>query len=261
MVMAGFLTPGSERREGWTARHRRSSGDGGLAAGDLRGASPAPPQRRRDRAVAMPAADTGSEPGGGRAGGQRRCRHEADDHRAGPRAPRCLPRLGDDLDGRLLTARAARAEEQARNVRVEPKVPERGRPLKRLCGKDDEAYRREGDRMPSDSASIQPDSNGRLDGLASVAERLRGFARRLPRATPRVAASVTLLGVVASGALALAPQRSAPAPQPARALAANGETATFAPVKIVGAAPRSDNCAEQVWPYIEQRCLTRAADR
>lgn len=115
--------------------------------------------------------------------------------------------------------------------------------------------------MPSGSASIQPDSNGRLDGLASVAERLRGFARRLPRATPRVAASVTLLGVVASGALALAPQRSAPAPQPARALAANGETAPLAPVKIVGAAPRSDNCAEQVWPYIEQRCLTRAADR
>src|SRR5262249_48462183 len=26
----------------------------------------------------------------------------------------------------------------------------------------------------------------------------------------------------------------------------------------VGAKPRSDNCAEQVWPYIEPRCLARA---
>jgi hypothetical protein len=30
------------------------------------------------------------------------------------------------------------------------------------------------------------------------------------------------------------------------------------PVKIVDAAPRGGNCEEQVWPYIEQRCLKRA---
>jgi hypothetical protein len=28
-------------------------------------------------------------------------------------------------------------------------------------------------------------------------------------------------------------------------------------VAIVGGPPRSQNCAEQVWPYIEARCLTR----
>src|SRR5262245_19533110 len=32
-------------------------------------------------------------------------------------------------------------------------------------------------------------------------------------------------------------------------------------VKIVGGKPRSANCAEQVWPYIEQRCLAGAADK
>jgi hypothetical protein len=30
-------------------------------------------------------------------------------------------------------------------------------------------------------------------------------------------------------------------------------------VKIIGGTPRSDNCADQVWPYIEYRCLAVAA--
>lgn len=33
-----------------------------------------------------------------------------------------------------------------------------------------------------------------------------------------------------------------------------------APARIIGAAPRGGNCSEQVWPYIEARCLTRAAE-
>jgi hypothetical protein len=83
----------------------------------------------------------------------------------------------------------------------------------------------------------------------------------LPLADPRIAASVTLLAVVVSGALALAPQRAATTPQSATATARGTEALPAVPVRIVGAAPRSDNCAEQVWPYIEYRCLTRAADR
>src|SRR5262249_13453320 len=33
-----------------------------------------------------------------------------------------------------------------------------------------------------------------------------------------------------------------------------------APARIIGAAPRGGTCSEQVWPYIEARCLTRAAE-
>jgi hypothetical protein len=115
--------------------------------------------------------------------------------------------------------------------------------------------------MPSGSASIQPRSDGRIGGLMSVTARLCDWIVRLPRADPRIAASVTLLAVLVSAALALAPQRSAPTMQPATGAAGHPATVPAAPVKIVGAAPRSDNCAEQVWPYIEHRCLTRAADR
>jgi hypothetical protein len=119
----------------------------------------------------------------------------------------------------------------------------------------------EGDRMPSGSTSIQPASDGRFDGLLSVADRLRNFTARLPRANPRIAASVTLLAVLVSAALALVPQRAATTAQSMPGTPGQTIAVPAAPVRIVGAAPRSDNCAEQVWPYIEQRCLTRAADR
>ena len=112
--------------------------------------------------------------------------------------------------------------------------------------------------MPSGSA-IQARSERRFD-LLSVGDRLRGFAARLPRANPRIAASVTLLAVLVSAALALAPQRAATTAKPTPAASNQAAPLPAAPVKIVGAAPRSDNCAEQVWPYIEHRCLTRAAD-
>jgi hypothetical protein len=113
--------------------------------------------------------------------------------------------------------------------------------------------------MPSGSASIQPASDRRFDVL-SVADWLRNFSARLPRANPRLAASVTLLAVLMSAALALVPQRAATT---AQSISETPHTVAVpaAPVKIVGATPRSDNCAEQVWPYIEQRCLRRAADR
>ena len=50
-------------------------------------------------------------------------------------------------------------------------------------------------------------------------------------------------------------------PDPAKPQAAKGAFGLPArlelAVKIIGARPRSENCAEQVWPYIEPRCLTR----
>jgi nicotinate-nucleotide--dimethylbenzimidazole phosphoribosyltransferase len=113
--------------------------------------------------------------------------------------------------------------------------------------------------MPSGSTCIEPRSD-RGFGVLVLADRLRGFAARLPRATPRAAASVTLLAVVASAALALMPQRAATTPPSTPGTSSHAVTVPAAPVKIVGATPRSDNCAEQVWPYIEHRCLTRAAD-
>jgi hypothetical protein len=120
----------------------------------------------------------------------------------------------------------------------------------------------EGDRMPSGSAAIQPQSeHRRLGCLLSVTDRLRGWTARLPRANPRIATSVTLLAVVVSAAPALMPQRAATTAQSETAAPGGAPAVPAVPVKIVGAVPRSDNCAEQVWPYIEQRCLTRAADR
>lgn len=78
-----------------------------------------------------------------------------------------------------------------------------------------------------------------------------------PPLDPRVSASITLVAVLAIAVPALLWARGAASmPQ-----AVTGRADTVAPqrsVKIVGAKPRSDNCAEQVWPYIEPRCLARA---
>jgi hypothetical protein len=37
------------------------------------------------------------------------------------------------------------------------------------------------------------------------------------------------------------------------------ERVAASPVKIIGAKPRGETCDTQVWPYIEGRCLVRAA--
>jgi hypothetical protein len=72
--------------------------------------------------------------------------------------------------------------------------------------------------------------------------------------TDRVAASLTLMGVVAVGVLAL----SLPA-----LLTGTSATATTqmsaVPMRVI-IAPRAtkEGCTEQTWPYIEARCLTRA---
>src|SRR4051794_29740053 len=74
---------------------------------------------------------------------------------------------------------------------------------------------------------------------------------------PRVPASITALGAVMAAAMLFLPTRQPAAhlPQTAAVGPAKGMAT---PVKIVGAAPRGENCADQVWPYIEPRCLTRA---
>src|SRR5262245_6699302 len=77
---------------------------------------------------------------------------------------------------------------------------------------------------------------------------------------PRAGATVTLLAVagIAAFGLTLSPasvprsSEAAIAPTPAERTAAT-------PVRIIGAAPRSEECDAQVWPYIEGRCLVRGA--
>jgi hypothetical protein len=88
---------------------------------------------------------------------------------------------------------------------------------------------------------------------------------------PRVTTTGTLVGMLVFAALAVifvppasttsqSPTAGAPATPPAPAAsAAPVERMSGAPVKIIGATPRSEDCEGQVWPYIEGRCLVRAA--
>ena len=96
--------------------------------------------------------------------------------------------------------------------------------------------------------------------MLSAYHRLQSFPR-LPVADPRVAATATLVGVVLAAALAaLLPPSSPVSSERAADASALVERTPAAPVKIIGAPPRSESCAGQVWPYIESRCLVRAAD-
>jgi hypothetical protein len=75
----------------------------------------------------------------------------------------------------------------------------------------------------------------------------------------RAAATVSLLAVAlvaVSGMRLSVPPGTAS--RPATATVAPTERVPVAPVKIVGASPRSEACDAQVWPYIEGRCLVRA---
>jgi hypothetical protein len=93
-----------------------------------------------------------------------------------------------------------------------------------------------------------------------VAERMRAAFSRLSSGDARVTASLNLIAVLCSATLAfmLSPQPPAPG-APITGPAPVAELPT-APVKIVGAEAPKGNCADQVWPYIEPRCLTRAGD-
>src|SRR5215510_14915961 len=119
--------------------------------------------------------------------------------------------------------------------------------------------------VPSRLAPVRPwlDHVHRISGrIGSRAQDLRARLGSMSLANRRIGATATLLAVTASAALAfsLPPQNGKKPSPPVASAAANVESSTT-PVKIVGAAPRSENCAEQVWPYIERRCLTRADPR
>ena len=95
---------------------------------------------------------------------------------------------------------------------------------------------------------------------ASIVALLHAMSRNMG---PRAAVTVTLLAVLASAALALtlAPLRVAPGAKPTSVAASEPSGDVAKSVKMVGATPRGGDCANQVWPYIEHRCLTRAGDR
>src|SRR5262252_5778843 len=113
-------------------------------------------------------------------------------------------------------------------------------------------------------ASIRPlfDRVGGLAGkLSSRLAPLRASFAPAPERAVRTFAVTALLAVVAVAALALArsPPRAAAHAGPPRDASVKAVERAAAPMKFIGAKPRSDNCADQVWPYIEQRCLVRAA--
>jgi hypothetical protein len=90
--------------------------------------------------------------------------------------------------------------------------------------------------------------------------------REVARSNPnepdkRVAASVTLLGVLicASLGFALTPRA---ANGPAAAAVAGNRLAEATPrlVKIVDGPARSEVCAQQTWPHFDARCLARKTE-
>jgi hypothetical protein len=84
-------------------------------------------------------------------------------------------------------------------------------------------------------------------------------ARPVQAIDPRVGATGTLLAVALVAVLGMhATVRSGTTLQSATATVAPAERMPAAPVKIIGASPRSEACDGQVWPYIEGRCLVRA---
>jgi hypothetical protein len=115
-------------------------------------------------------------------------------------------------------------------------------------------------RMASALAS-SPSAGSRLsERLASLGRPAGAGVRRLGGSS-RAAATVSLAAVIASAALAFA---FSPAPKTAAKQVAGvvvADAGDGAAVKMIGAAPRGENCADQVWPYIERRCLVRGIGR
>jgi hypothetical protein len=93
-----------------------------------------------------------------------------------------------------------------------------------------------------------------MRGLVAI-----GRAWRLHRPAPATLAAGAALGLLVLGVIAVLAylrstdtRTSLDAQDPPTALRPLG------PVKIIDATPRGAHCEEQVWPYIEQRCLRRA---
>jgi hypothetical protein len=76
---------------------------------------------------------------------------------------------------------------------------------------------------------------------------------------PRAVTAAALVALALCGGLSLAT-----APSPTAAVAAIEpravEPVPAGPVRMLDGKPRSEHCEEQTWPYIDRRCLTRAAE-
>jgi hypothetical protein len=122
--------------------------------------------------------------------------------------------------------------------------PDRDAALERLATAATEGLRPRVDGAAAGSA--QPAFRHQAGALA----RLRGGIARIPRADPRVGVPAALLALTLAAALAFAllPRPWTMAASPAKNAPADAAEAVVGAVKILGAAPRSDNCAEQVCP-------------
>lgn len=92
--------------------------------------------------------------------------------------------------------------------------------------------------------------------------RLRIYRRRLRAGDPRIAASASLLGILLAATLSLAlnARPAATGDAPVNRLAEAGPPRPAA-VRMLDAAPRSEACQEQTWPYIAQNCLKPSTAR
>ena len=77
-------------------------------------------------------------------------------------------------------------------------------------------------------------------------------SQEAPYFPKRVAVSLSLMGVVVVGMVAALSQ-------PALSTRSAPKQTTPAPVRVVDAPAAKESCAEQAWPYMEARCLTRDA--
>lgn len=94
--------------------------------------------------------------------------------------------------------------------------------------------------------------------IFSHVRRLRPYLLRLRAGGPRVASTVTLLGVTLCGVLSFAfTPRSGPVAIASANRLAEASPARV-PVRMVGGSPRSKICGEQTWPYIDHNCLNGA---
>lgn len=110
-----------------------------------------------------------------------------------------------------------------------------------------------------------PDSSMPADRTVVTRSGTRGTAS----VGSRVATTGTLFGVLVIAAVAMILSPAEPTSQPPAVSSRAAPAAPVAPaplerlsgasVKIIGATPRSEDCERQVWPYIESRCLVRAA--
>jgi hypothetical protein len=98
-----------------------------------------------------------------------------------------------------------------------------------------------------------------MDHFASASSAAQRYGMRLRAGDPRAITAAALGALVLCAGLSMAT-----APSPTAAVAAVEpravEPVPTGPVRMLDGAPRSEQCEEQTWPYIDRRCLRRAAE-